>query len=101
MKTLITDSQIKLWLSANDTYEWAHRAGAWWPCSDLSGKRLFAEFDSNGLVDLAVNGRDAQVTSEEFNAITSDFLRDKLPQDHPAWFVTVGQFTNPRSEQNV
>lgn len=67
---------VKLWLSASDTYEWAHRPGASWPCSTLSGKRLFAEFDSRGdLVDMAINGRSTDCDANEFNAITSDYLK--------------------------
>ena len=50
MRTQITDSGVKLWLSANDTHRWATRPHAAWPCSELSGKRLFAEFDRGGLV---------------------------------------------------
>ena len=45
MRTQITDSGVKLWLSANDTYRWATRPRAAWPCSELAGNRLFAEFD--------------------------------------------------------
>lgn len=94
MKTIICDSFVKLWISARETGEWAHRPGACWPGSTLAGKRLFAEFDGNGLVDLAVNGRSTDCDAHELNAITSDFLRSKLPSDHPAHFVAVGQFQN-------
>ena len=76
-KIILPDGGTKLWLSAHDTYQWAHKAGAAWPCSFLADKPLFAEFDSNSdLVDLAVNyGRGNQdCPSDEFNAITSDFL---------------------------
>lgn len=66
---------IKLWLSASDTYNWAHKTGAGWPCSYLSGKRLFAEFDAGGLVDCAVNGEfDGNLPVDEFNAITDDAM---------------------------
>jgi hypothetical protein len=93
MRTLIHPHGLTLWLSARDTYEWANRAGARWPCSELSGKRLVACFDRNGLCDIAINGKsDADVSSTEFNAITSDFLRNKLPKDHPCYLVCVGQF---------
>lgn len=94
MKLTIHPSCVKLWLSARDTYEWAHRPGESWPCSTLSNKRLFAEFDRNGLVDLVINGRSTDCDVTELNAITSDFLRDKLPADHPAYDVSVGQFAN-------
>lgn len=68
---------VKLWLSANDTYDWAHRAGNSWPCSQLSNRRLFAEFDATGdLVDLSIDGgrgeQDCDAT--EFNAITEHYL---------------------------
>ena len=66
---------VKLWLSANDTYNWANRPNASWPCSVLAGKRLFAEFDDGDLVDFAVNGkRSLDVTADEFTAITDDFI---------------------------
>ncbi|MCP4537798.1 MAG: hypothetical protein GY832_11695 [Chloroflexi bacterium] len=94
MRTQINETNVKLWLSASDTYNWAHRLGACWPCSELSGKRLRAEFDSHGLVDFAVNGRtpDDGPSADEFNAITSDALRPVLPKDHPCYLVNVGQF---------
>ena len=68
---------VKLWLSARDTYRWATRPGRAWPCSTLSGKRLFAEFDAVGdLVDLTVNGRVASVHIDgvELDAIAADFI---------------------------
>ena len=66
---------IALWLSANDTYNWAHKTGNSWPCSQLSGKRLFAQFASNGdLEDFAINGRTEDIDANELNAITEDFL---------------------------
>lgn len=93
MKVQISNNNVKLWLSANDTRKWANKPGATWPCSRLSGKRLFAEFDTNGLLDYLVNGRlDREILADEFNAITSDFLKLKLPEDHPCYFVTVGQY---------
>lgn len=73
MRVQITGNRIKLWLSASDTAIWARR----WPCSTLGGKRLFAEFDSNGLCDLTINGRDGDCDGNEFDAITADFLAGK------------------------
>lgn len=70
-----TDNTIKLWLSANDTYDWAHKLGASWPCSQLSGHRLFAEFDDGDLVDFTIDGKDYQeIDGQEFTAMTDDFL---------------------------
>ena len=88
----IHETGFKLWLSANDTYNWAHRAGESWPCSQLSDKRLFVEFDRNGLCDLAINGRMADCDANELNAIVTDHIKDRLPKEHPCYFVAVGQF---------
>lgn len=82
MKKIVAPNRaINLWLSANDTYNWAHKANASWPCSFLANKPLFAEFESNGdLVNLVINyGRgDQDCPSDEFNAITSDFLNEVI-----------------------
>ena len=81
MRKIITEfGYTKLWLSANDTYQWAHKAGTSWPCSFLADKPLFAEFDSNGdLIDLAINYRhgDQDCPGDEFKAITDDFLKQE------------------------
>lgn len=94
MKTLIHDNTVTLWLSANDTYNWARKSGAAWPCSDLSGRRLVACFDRNGLCDFSIDGgRGSQeVSSDELSAICADHLTRKLSRKHPAWFVAVRQF---------
>jgi len=86
MRAKQTEHGTKLWLSASDTYDWAHRIGNSWPCSFYAGQRLFAEFDCNGdLVDIAVNGRlEEDGDGNEFNAITSDFLRERFGPNHPA-----------------
>jgi len=64
----------KIWLSARDTYNWAHRPGNSWPCSQLAGHRVFAEFADNGdLIDYTIDGRYKDVDANEFNAIMGDF----------------------------
>ena len=65
-----------------------------WPCSNLAGKRLAATFDTNGLLDLTVGGRDApqDLDANELNACVAYFAGQKLPKDHPCYFVAVGQF---------
>lgn len=77
-----SEGNTRLWLSDTDTSKWANRPGNRWPGSSLSGHRLYAEFDSHGnLVDLTVDGTNGiDVDSQEFDAITSDFL----PKGHPA-----------------
>jgi hypothetical protein len=96
MRLKIHPDSVILWLSARDTSDWATRPGAAWPCSTLADHRICAEFDRNGLVDLTIDGRSlgkhADVDCNEFNACTSDHLRGKLPIDHPAYLVAVGQF---------
>lgn len=69
-------TSTQLWLSSNDTYNWAHRPDAAWPCSFLSGRRLFAEFNRGDLVDLSIDGGrgDQDCPDDEFTAITDDFL---------------------------
>ena len=90
----ITENGVNVWLSANDTHAWAHRSGASWPCSQLSGRRVFAGFDSNGLCDVAIDGGrgDQDCDSAEFNACVADHLAGKLPVDHRCYDVVVGQF---------
>lgn len=84
MRIVKSDYGLKLWASSRDTWDWAHRPGASWPCSELSGRRLFAEFDSGGnLVDIAIDGKNRDCDGHEFTAMTSDFIRAKYP-DHPA-----------------
>ena len=85
---------VTLWASATDTYDWAHRADASWPCSTLSGHRFCATFDSNGLLELTVDGGTftPEFDGHEFSAICSDLLEDRLPVDHTVYCVTVGQF---------
>ena len=83
MRSQIHKTGFKLWLSANDTYNWANRSGQSWPCSQLSDKRLFVEYDNNGLVDIAINGRFADCDNTELNSIVADHILPKLPNIHP------------------
>jgi len=79
MRTQISSTGVKLWLFATDTYCWARR----WPCSELSGKRVFVEYDRGGLVDVAIDGQPGDCPAHELTAIVSDFLRGRLPAEHP------------------
>lgn len=93
MKKQITNSIVKLWLSSNDTYLWANRC---WPCSQLSGKRLFIEYDSNGLLDITVNGKPpADVDTNELNAIVADHvLVYEYPDTVPDFSASANQPNN-------
>lgn len=94
MRTQITATQVVVWISARETYDWAHRADAAWPCSRLSNKRLCATFDNHGLSELTVDGRSPSddLDGTELSAICADHLARALPKDHPAYFVAVEQF---------
>ncbi len=75
-----------MWLSAFDTYEWAHKAGAIWPCSTLSDKRCMVTVNFNGLCDFTVNGRDSDsIDGTELAAIVSDHLPEDCRQFWPTW----------------
>ena len=103
MKVSISSDQVTLWASANDTYEWAQQPFKRWPCSALSGHRFVATFDRNGLCDLTIDGRQnggPEVMADELSAICADLLREKLPKDHPAWSVAVGQFLDTEGESD-
>lgn len=68
----------------NETYNWAHKAGAAWPCSDLSGHAVEVAIAANGdLIDMEGGGG---VTSAELDAFTSDlisFIVDAHPGMRP------------------
>ncbi len=75
MKIVKHNNITKLWLSANDTYNWAHRSVAEWPCSTLSDKRIYAEFDDGDLIDIVIDGKsDCDCDMFEFNAMIADFI---------------------------
>jgi len=83
---------VTITANGSELRAWAARPGAVWPCSELAeASEISAHFDAHGLVDLT--GDDCiDLTADEFNAWSSDVLRVALPKDHPAYFVTVGQF---------
>lgn len=92
----LTDDGIAftVWISADETYWWANESGNMWPCSQLAGHRVRATFDTNGLLDYAVDGgryRD-DIDGNEFNALIADHVSKRLTPDHPCYFITVGQF---------
>jgi hypothetical protein len=73
-------------LSSNETYEWAHKSGAAWPCSTLSGSRLRVDVDSNGLCDIAIDGQCPDgVDGTELDAIVSDHLKKEAHHLWPCW----------------
>ena len=92
MRQTRTEHGTVLFLSGEDTWNWADgytpdgfqkkHDGAW-PCSQLRGKRVKAEFDRKGnLVDLTVNGRSApdDLSCDELNAIVEDAIGTAHPE---------------------
>lgn len=95
---------VTITATAEQLRAWARRPGNSWPCSELARieGELVVSFVPGGLYDLyeerpsVLPGTDYLpvdgIPSDELNAWSSDVLRDVLPADHPAYFVTVGQF---------
>lgn len=83
---------VYIYATPNALYEWANQPNNRWPCSHLADidAEVSAQFNAGGLVDLVAFPDD--IPCDEFNAWSADVLRDVLPKDHPAYFVTVGQF---------
>ncbi len=77
-----------IWLSKNDTYRWSRRVGCSWPCSSLRNKALRVDVDSNGLCDLAINGKSGEgedCDGNELDAIIADHLPERLQHLWPCW----------------
>ena len=90
-------NSFTIWLSARDTYEWARKPGAAWPCATLANKRVCASFDTNGIYDLTINGLyptedGGWIDGNEFSALIADHAKTRLSPDHPCYFVAIGQF---------
>lgn len=74
MRVQTNGENVTVWLSADDTYQWAHKAGAVWPGSTLSGHRVRAEYMHGDLVDFALDGRDGDCDGSELDAIICDLV---------------------------
>lgn len=83
MRLTLSDKGFSVWVSANETYNWAHRPGKSWSCSTLSNHRFFAQFNSNGLCDLTIDGKDdTSIDPHEFGCIMEDLVYPRLPDGH-------------------
>jgi len=81
-----------MWLSANNTYDWAHRVDNRWPCSELSNHRLCVVVDNNGICDMTFDGATSwtnDIDGTELDAIVSDHLPTDLRHLWPCWEVRV------------
>jgi len=74
-----------MWLSGNDTYNWARKPHAAWPCSQASGHRLMIQVDTNGLCDFTMDGHSADMAGDELDAIVADHLPTNLHHLWPIW----------------
>jgi hypothetical protein len=93
-EVLIGETSVYIEASAYELRDWSTKPGSSWPCSVLGSDEcdgISATFDTNGLIEISHPGL-CDLPADEFNAWSSDVLRDILPKDHPAYFVTVGQF---------
>ena len=82
------DSGYTMWLSKNDTYYWAdgQTTGDRWPCSTVCNKSIRVDVDSNGLCDIAVNGKMGDdIDGVELDAIVSDHLPKEQCHLWPVW----------------
>jgi hypothetical protein len=103
MKVLDNGEVFTIWLSSNDTHQWSlglapRGKNGRWPVSQLASRRIKATFDTSGLLDCTVDGRNLSEDSrfwvpvDEFNAIVADFAETVMDKEHPAFYVVVGQF---------
>jgi hypothetical protein len=77
-----------MWLSARNTYNWATQHGQSWSPSTLSNHRLMVVVDNNGLVDIAIDGKDTMdmdIDGHELHAIIADHLPKDLRHLWPCW----------------
>ena len=81
MKTTQNGTEVKIWLTAEETSAWATKPGnQWWPCSTLAGHKLFACFKDGDLVEIEVgDGEDLEINGPEFNAMIEDFFGSVNP----------------------
>ena len=78
-----------MWLSSTETYDWAHRADAAWPCSTIDGKRIKIIVDGNGPYDVTIAGVDGDdIDGGELRAIIADHLPVNCRHLWPVWAAT-------------
>jgi len=60
----------------------------------LAGRRVFVAYDRTGLEVLTLDGKAGDCCAHELACCVADHVAEsgKIDEDHPAWFVAVGQF---------
>jgi hypothetical protein len=84
----IKDNEItgySMQLVAEDMDNWAHKAGANWPCSQLAGHELIIVVDDNGLCDLTLDGKPVDIDGAELEACVRDHLPKEYQHLWPIW----------------
>ena len=104
MQVDISQYGVTLKLSRQDTMMWATRPGKSWPCSTLAGHRFVACFDTNGLWEFTLDGKDngkenESIDGHELSACCCDWLKNRLPKTHPCYDVVVGQFLEKETNE--
>lgn len=79
MKIKKEGNTTKIWLSSNDTFRWAERPNAKWPCSTLSDRRIYVELDKNkDIIDIKINGKPRrEIDSHELRCCLNDLTKGK------------------------
>jgi hypothetical protein len=76
------NSGYSMSLGRSETYRWAHKPRAAWPCSELADRSVYVEVDSNGLCDV----RPSDISGgAELEAIIADHLPADLRKYWPTW----------------
>tara|TARA_R110002020_G_C15831987_1_gene734290 strand:+ start:153 stop:431 length:279 start_codon:yes stop_codon:yes gene_type:complete len=88
MELNINADSFSIVITKEETSLWATS----WPCSILAGKRVMADYDTDGLLDLEVESSLEEIPSDELNAIVADHMKEHLPEGHPCHFMVIGQF---------
>ena len=74
-------------LSANETYAWANKPDAAWPCSTIAGSRISVFADQNGIAEFMIDGKPdwGTVDGTELDAIVADHLPPDCRHLWPVW----------------
>jgi hypothetical protein len=107
MKLTVYSHAIDITIEKEETAAWSSRPGHAWPASSISGKKVYAEFDRNGLSMIEINGKELSCGStindpdvHEFNSLIADVLKGMLSPLHECYRVAVGQFDDVTPFQN-
>ena len=95
---------ITVWITTQETTSWVKQQGIHVTPSTLKGKAIRADFGTDGLVDLAINGQSPLdgYDFSEFNMMIADLLADELTERHSCYKAVTGKpqpSTSPSKKQ--